>query len=432
MTKGCDVKDYRGLKGGFNMQKNDNSRSWAKIESFVGNQTHPALLIHRPCPICGSLQDQTLLVFDDFQFYTDSSSEPKRVQIRESQCQNCYAVYLNPCYSASGFRYLFAEAGLSYGSTERRPLEQIDWLYSRGLLDDGKIFLDAGCYEGRFLSCLPKGIRRLGVDIDAPAIVRGQERYGTDGIELIHGNFETFQCPIAPDVISMFHVLEHLADPVAVLFHLRSISHDETRLIIEVPILEHGRTNDINGFLSVQHMTHFSLHSLGQLMHRSGWQILERQQMSDYNGHRLLAKPCESNHKVVADVSDRLKVFEYFEHWYRNLSEVTRAIGTWPSTSRAVIWGGGAHTEFIYQVTPFFQHDPQREYLVVDSDPLKQGKSWRGLPIRSPKILCGLNWDDCQLIISSYGSQESITQAAAQLSVPDAAVRRLYEIVRTY
>jgi SAM-dependent methyltransferase len=405
---------------------------WSEIDSFAGNHTHAALLNHRSCPICGSLYYRTLLVFDDFQFYTDSTEAPKRARIQEVQCQNCHGIYLNPCYSTTGFRYLFAEAGQSYGSTDGRPQEQIDWLFSRGLLDEGKAFLDAGCYEGRFLSVLPKGIRRLGVDIDAPAIARGQGRYGANGVELIHGAFETFQCPIAPDVISMFHVLEHLADPFEVLGHLRSISHDETRLVIEVPVLEHGRTNDINGFLSVQHMTHFSLQSVGQLMNRAGWEILERHQMSGYNGHRILAKPGEASGEVIGNASDRLKVLEYSEHWYRNLTEVSRLIESWPRTSRAVIWGGGTHSEFIYQVTPFFQQDPRREYLVVDSDLLKQGKSWRGLSILTPESVRKVDWNDCRLTISSYGSQESIAQAAAKMGVPHSAVDRLYDRVQIY
>jgi hypothetical protein len=48
----------------------------------------------------------------------------------------------------TGFNILFAEAGQSYGSTEGRPHEQTKWLADRGLLDEGKVFLDVGCYDG--------------------------------------------------------------------------------------------------------------------------------------------------------------------------------------------------------------------------------------------------------------------------------------------
>ena len=72
----------------------------------------------------------------------------------------------------------------------------------------------------------------------------------------------------------MFHVLEHLADPYKTLRNLRQNSHAETRLVIEVPVIEKGFTNDLNGFLSIQHATHFSFNSLKLIMERAGWQIL--------------------------------------------------------------------------------------------------------------------------------------------------------------
>ena len=157
---------------------------WAKFNSFVGNHKNQVLVAYRPCPICGSLECKTILVFDDFQFFSDSVENPKRTEIREVQCQKCHAVYLNPCYTSTGFDILFAEAGQSYGSTQGRPKEQQGWLAKRGLLDEGSVFLDVGCYDGRFLDRLPNNIRKIGVDIDAPSITRGQERCG-DNIELI-------------------------------------------------------------------------------------------------------------------------------------------------------------------------------------------------------------------------------------------------------
>lgn len=230
------------------MNNKSDTLPWTRIDSFVGNKSNPALTTYRPCPICGSLHYRNILTFNDFQFFSDSTEYPKRTVIQNVQCQDCHAVYLNPCYTTIGFDYLFSEAGRSYGSTEGRPAEQREWLDKRNLLDEGTVFLDVGCYDGRLLSHLPKNIRRVGVDIDEPAIKQGQARYGSEGVELINGAFESFSCSVQPDVISMFHVLEHLANPYAVLKHLRLMSHAETRLVVEVPIIEFGKTNDINGF----------------------------------------------------------------------------------------------------------------------------------------------------------------------------------------
>lgn len=97
---------------------------------------------------------------------------------------------------------------------------------------------------------------------------------------------------------------------------------------------------------------------------------------------------------------------------------------------RCVIWGGGAHTEFLYQTTIFFQSSPDREYVLVDADPIKHGKSWRGIPIYPPSVLEQL--DPAPLLISSYGSQEEISQQALQLGVKKENLIKLYEEVRIY
>lgn len=405
---------------------------WAKVDSFAGNLTSPALACYRPCPICGSLRSRVVVGFDGFQFYTDSAEVPKRVDIRENQCLDCAGLYLNPCYSDLGFRVLFSEAGQSYGATQHRPHEQIKWLATRGLLRAGIRLLDAGCYDGRFLAQLPRDVEKVGVDIDGPAIERAWEQFGADGIEFVLGDFETFEYGHAPDVITMFHVLEHLPRPVVVLGNLRSIAHPATRLVVEVPILENGITNDINGFFSVQHMTHFSRRSLRNCLGRAGWRIVESYEQTDYNGCRLLAQPCEPTSAVVGDPQDGRLLHRYLSAWYQALVAVDQSLGDLANAERCVIWGGGVHTEFLYHTTSFFRVNADRDYVIVDSDPMKQGKTWRGIAIQNPSVLAEADWSRTWMLVSSYGSQEVIAGAAIALQVPVERILRLYDKVRVY
>ena len=99
--------------------------NWSNINSFTGNNASKSLGYHRPCPICGSLKSKVVFELNDFQFYTDSSEEPKLYDIREVMCQNCHALFLDPCYSNYGFKVLFAGASQSYGSAMEHTLEQI-------------------------------------------------------------------------------------------------------------------------------------------------------------------------------------------------------------------------------------------------------------------------------------------------------------------
>ena len=82
-----------------------------------------------------------------------------------------------------------------------------------------------------FLAQLPPNIVKIGVDIDKPAIERGQEKFNSHNIKFYHGDFETFNYNEAPpDTITMYHVLEHLPRPIKVLEKLREISKKGTKV----------------------------------------------------------------------------------------------------------------------------------------------------------------------------------------------------------
>lgn len=404
---------------------------WNPVDSFPHNVSDPTLTSHRPCPVCGADQPREVLCINDFQFFTDSTTLPKRTTIREVQCTACYALYLDPAYTPRGFEVLFAEAGCSYGATEGRPQEQIRWLTEMELLNDGGSILDIGCYDGRFLSLLPATVRRIGVDIDKSAIERGRILYGDQGIELIHGDFDRFKLDSQPDAITMFHVLEHLPDPVATLANLRALASPTTRLVVEVPILENGFTNDINGFFSVQHMTHFSRRSLANTLARAGWSIEAQLEQPDYNGCRVLCRPTTVAATVTGEEQDRTLLAAYIKHHQEAVKSVQDRVTSLEDADRVLIWGGGMHTEFLYQLTNLFRV-PGRQFVIIDSDPLKQGKSWRGIAICSADILRSNAWGEIPLVISSYGGQPAIAHAAMQANYQPQAIIRLYQSVNVY
>ncbi len=406
--------------------------NWSKADSFIGNFTSPALVYNRPCPICDSIRSKIVFQLSDFQFFSDSTTLPKRVNIVEHQCMDCFALFLNPCYSSYGFQVLFAEAGQSYGATEGRPIEQAKWLDSRGLLCEGKTILDAGCYDGDFLSNLPNRVKKVGVDIDRPAIERGTRKYAQQEIEFVLGDFESFKYPDQIDTITMFHVLEHLPRPVKVLRNLRTNASSSTHLVLEVPILENGITNDINGFFSVQHMTHFSRNSLRNSLARAGWRVIEWIEQEGYNGCRVLAVPDLETSSVEGDSNDITSLYRYLSAWYQTTSLVSARLAKLQRSKRCIIWGAGAHTEFLYHVTPFFLANPQHEYAIVDSDLLKHNKSWRGLKIYGTEALREVDWSDTNLLISSYGSQDAIIKVALERGVPNDKIAWMYDEVRVY
>jgi SAM-dependent methyltransferase len=403
---------------------------WRPVDSFPGNSTAPTLASPRCCPVCGTDRDREVLSLPDFQFFTDSAVLPKRVTVRQVQCTSCRALYLNPAYTTHGFEVLFAEAGCSYGAAEAHPREQIDWLAERGLLGPGSSILDVGCYDGRFLLQLPNNTRRFGVDIDKPAIERGRLACAGQEIGLIHGDFSRFALEEAPDTITMFHVLEHLPDPAATLVNLRRMAHAGTSLVIEVPILEKGFTNDINSFFSIQHMTHFSRHSLASVLAWAGWEIVRQQDQPDYNGFRILARPAVPRPVIEAGIADDAILEELLRQRLASIEKIRLKLAGLGETEKIVVWGGGAHTELLYQLTDVFS--PERTFIIVDSDPLKQGKSWRGINVYAPQCLPEVDWRETKLLVSSYGGSPAISRAARESGVPAERILVLYDAFYVY
>ncbi len=399
---------------------------WNSIDSFPGNHTDAELAMHRPCPVCGIDRPTEVLCMPAFQFFTDSADQPKRVDIRQVQCQECRALYLESAYTVKGFQILFSEAGCSYGATDGRAGEQLEWLDSHRLLGKNQSLLDVGCYEGRFLSMMPDDMQRIGVDIDGPAIERGRKTLESRGVILIQGDFNQVKLPEIPDTITMFHVLEHLPDPLATLANLRCQAGDKTRLVVEVPILEKGFTNDINGFFSAQHMTHFSRQSLSNLLTRAGWAIDEMFEQPDYNGCRVLAKAAVPTATLISNAEDDTTLQRLLAHWHNATAGVNQRLAWLAETEKIVLWGGGMHTEFLYQHTDLFNADSRR-FVIVDSDPIKQGKSWRGIPILPPEHLEEWKNETFSMVISSYAGQNSILRSALSMGIEDNRIVRLYD-----
>jgi hypothetical protein len=382
----------------------------------------------RSCPVCGGEQHRPLLEYENFQFYTDADVS-KQATIRQVQCLDCFGVFMNPVFTPEGFAVLFAEAGASYGSTSGRQTEQIAWLTDHGLLAPGSTLLDIGCYEGSFIGKLPTGIKGVGVDIDQPAIERARKRFsGTTPHDFICADFENFEVSAAINTITMFHVLEHLPQPVIVLKRLADLATSRTRLLVEVPVVENVIYGDVCGFVTVQHLTHFSIASLTNVMHAAGWRIIEHQAMEGYNGFRVVAEPaaraeCRRSEKDIGSF------LTYLSRWYEavgGLEERLRRI----KTSQCVVRGGGLQTEYLFHLTSLFGNG--RNFLIADSDPLKAGKSWRGIPILGLQCLDTIDWSRAQMVLSSYSHQDAMREEARAKGIPDAAVIQLYDHIYRY
>ncbi len=407
-----------------------NQPRFAPIDSAPTPAVDEQLLQARACPLCGYGRAEPVYGLDDFQFFSDDAMRSKRAAIRHVRCRECTILYMNPTYSSAGFAHLFGEAAQSYGASVIRQDEQLKWLAARDLLGAGQVFLDVGCYTGNFIAGLPAEVAAIGVDIDAGAIATAQARHGAPNRHFIQADFEALETSRQVDVITMFHVLEHLPRPLLVLQKLRALAHQSTALVLEVPVLELAKTNDINGFLTVSHMTHFSVGTVTQMAQAAGWRIVDATLQPDYNGYRCVALPAEPQ-GGRPDPTDRYRLYDYQAAFYAALAAAQQVVVGIPRSTHRVAWGAGFHTELVYQLTDYFRA-ANCSYLLVDSDPSKQGKTWRGVPIYPPAVLGAIDWQEAELLVSSYGHQETIAAEALAHGVPGVNIHRLYQHIRRY
>jgi SAM-dependent methyltransferase len=158
----------------------------------------------------------------------------------------------------------------------------------------GGRLLDAGTGIGTFLSFARKDFSVTGTEISLDAVAKGKELYDLD---IIHAMVEDAGLePKSFDVITFWHVFEHLPLPGETLAFCRKLLKPGGVLFIAVPNesnekniikpwkwfeskeskfkdLSYAVTNK-DEFMEV-HLVHFSPKSLGGLLTRNGFKVLE-------------------------------------------------------------------------------------------------------------------------------------------------------------
>jgi SAM-dependent methyltransferase len=135
--------------------------------------------------------------------------------------------------------------------------------------------LDVGCGKGRFLAAArDAGWEVLGVEFAPASAEAARAAYG---IDVAVGDFLDLPLEGGFDVITMWHVLEHLPDPLAAVARAEELLAPGGRLVISVPNIEslQARLGGERWFhLDLpRHLMHFSPRSLSALVDRTGLRV---------------------------------------------------------------------------------------------------------------------------------------------------------------
>lgn len=143
--------------------------------------------------------------------------------------------------------------------------------------EKGKL-LDIGCASGFFLKkALERGFKTVGVEISKYASNYGRENFG---LQIFNGtlkeaNFKNEEF----DVITMWHVLEHLVDPESYIEEIYRILKKNGFLFIETPNIMGlgGRLKGVNwkSLRLPEHLNHFSPDTLQLFIENKGFKTQE-------------------------------------------------------------------------------------------------------------------------------------------------------------
>lgn len=143
----------------------------------------------------------------------------------------------------------------------------------RRWIQPGQTLLDVGCGGGELVFVLSRqGIVACGHEEDSCYAEYARREFG---IVVSDGTWQTFEeCQNRFDMITLFHVLEHLPQPVEALARLRSCLAPDGRVVVEVPNLEFAFTLSLNRFHRA-HLYHFNPFTLSAVGERAGFRALE-------------------------------------------------------------------------------------------------------------------------------------------------------------
>jgi SAM-dependent methyltransferase len=241
------------------------------------------------CPGCGDAGMRTLFHGHDRLYGTTDKS------FLVVECKNCRLIRLEPRPTPQELtRYYPPEYWYAPEDDTASTLEEA---YRRFVLRDHLNFVmravadsretglvvDVGCGGGLFLKMLrERGLPVLGLEMSEAAANAAWRRNGVAVVcgDLSKSPIERGTCA----VVTMFHVLEHLHDPVGYLRSARDLLLPGGRLVVQVPnasswqFLMFGER--WNGVDVPRHLVNYRQHDLENLLDYCGLQVIRRKHFS--------------------------------------------------------------------------------------------------------------------------------------------------------
>ncbi|MFO7709657.1 MAG: class I SAM-dependent methyltransferase [Desulfobacterales bacterium] len=229
-----------------------------------------------PCPVCRC----------DWGRILENAAPPHRVV----RCPGCGLVYVDPVPAPAVLQYHYGKAYYAEWISSQKNGRERMWAQRMNLIErisagPGRL-LDVGCGDGAFLDhAIRRGWAVDGTEVSTWAADHASRRLGR---AIFHGEIWDTGFPAQRyDVVTLWHVLEHVWAPLRVLEEARRVMKPSGRLVVAVPnvddrimqtayrIVRRRRPRLFSLEDKELHLFHFSVPSLRRLLGRSGFTSIE-------------------------------------------------------------------------------------------------------------------------------------------------------------
>jgi len=209
------------------------------------------------------------------------------------QCSDCQLVFLNPRVPLEELKKYYTSHYLPYrgakawgkfekmveNSQQKLDLERAKRVKNTHDISLDSLILDIGCGNPSFLKVCKEELKCQTIGIDFTDEGWKEDVAHFEGIDLRIAEIKDLPTCLQPDVITMWHYLEHDYSPLENLCYLRSIAKSSTSLIIEIPNFDSSSRKEFGenwaGWHTPRHLSLFSPDNVTLLLQKSGWKVTE-------------------------------------------------------------------------------------------------------------------------------------------------------------
>ena len=286
--------------------------------------------------------------------------------------------------------------------------------------------LEIGAASGYNLSLYPEK-KRLGIEPSELNCRLAKKNYGVEMFNGLWSEFLASNCAESFDLIFTSHVLEHIVDPMKFIRECASICN--RCMFIEVPCFDIKFLEEPYGMFSDEHVNHFTVQSLWNLMSRAGFAPIEFEMIFSPNEFSPAGLPSlmtlwkkSSETKPIYNSGDCLD--RYLRENEILLQKVSAKIDLIPPNEKLALWGVGNHLHKLLASTNLVEKNIVRLY---DSDKHKRGFKVAGIPITPFDKQDVLSGEVEAILITTYTAQRTISKIIERMNLP-CKIYKLYDI----